>query len=145
MSTLERCIPPCKSPGKRIEDLSPEGVWASWFSCLLRAHSLTEEERMAERQKDWARSEETQCWGCSVTDGLHDRGHLVAQSHQTLCDPVDCSAPGSSDQGDSPGKNTGVRRRKWQSTPVHLPGKSHGRRRLVGYIPRGCKESDMTE
>ena len=35
--------------------------------------------------------------------------------------------------------------RKWQSTPVLLPGKSHGQRRLVGYSPWGCKESDMTE
>jgi len=26
-----------------------------------------------------------------------------------------------------------------------LPGKSHGRRSLVGYSPRGCKESDTTE
>ena len=26
-----------------------------------------------------------------------------------------------------------------------LPGKSHGQRSLVGYSPRGCKESDMTE
>ena len=28
-------------------------------------------------------------------------------------------------------------RRKWQPTPVFLPGKSHGRRSLVGYSPRG--------
>ena len=28
-------------------------------------------------------------------------------------------------------------RRKWQSTPALLPGKSHGRRRLIGYSPRG--------
>ena len=33
---------------------------------------------------------------------------LVAQSRPTLCDPVDCSRPGSSDHGDSPGKNTTV-------------------------------------
>ena len=33
---------------------------------------------------------------------------LVAQSCPTLCDPVDCSPPGSSVLGDSPGKNTGV-------------------------------------
>ena len=33
---------------------------------------------------------------------------LVAQSHLTLCDPVDCSLPGSSVHGDSLGKNTGV-------------------------------------
>ena len=33
---------------------------------------------------------------------------LVAQSCPTLCDPVDCSPPGSSGYRDSPGKNTGV-------------------------------------
>ena len=36
-------------------------------------------------------------------------------------------------------------RRKWQPTPVFLPGESHGWRTLVGYSPRGHKESDMTE
>ena len=33
---------------------------------------------------------------------------LVAQSCLTLCDPMDCSLPGSSVHGDSPGKNTEV-------------------------------------
>ena len=33
---------------------------------------------------------------------------LVAQSCPTLCSPLDCSPPGSSVHGDSPGKNTGV-------------------------------------
>ena len=33
---------------------------------------------------------------------------LVAQSSPTLCDPMDCSSPGSSVHWDSPGKNTGV-------------------------------------
>ena len=33
---------------------------------------------------------------------------LVAQSCLTLCDPMECSPPGSSVRGDSPGKNTGV-------------------------------------
>ena len=34
---------------------------------------------------------------------------VCAQSHSTLCDPpVDCSLPGSSVHGDSPGKNSGV-------------------------------------
>ena len=38
-------------------------------------------------------------------------------------------------------------RRKWQPTPVQvfLPGEFHGRRSLVGYSPRGRKESDTTE
>ena len=36
-------------------------------------------------------------------------------------------------------------RRKWQSTPVLLPGKSHRQRSLVGYSPWGRKELDMTK
>ena len=36
-------------------------------------------------------------------------------------------------------------KRKWQPTPVLLPGKSHGQRSLVGYSPCGCKKSDTTE
>ena len=36
-------------------------------------------------------------------------------------------------------------RRKWQPTPVFLPGKSHGQRSLVGFSPWGCKESDTSE
>ena len=36
-------------------------------------------------------------------------------------------------------------RRPWQPTPVFLPGKSYGRRKLAGYSPWGHKESDMTE
>ena len=36
-------------------------------------------------------------------------------------------------------------RRQWQHTPVLLPGKSHGRRSVVGYSPWGSKESDTTE
>ena len=36
-------------------------------------------------------------------------------------------------------------RRKWQPTPVFLPGKFHGQRSLEGYSPWGRKESDMTE
>ena len=33
----------------------------------------------------------------------------------------------------------------WQSSPVFLPGESHGQRSLVGYSPLGHKESIMTE
>ena len=36
-------------------------------------------------------------------------------------------------------------RRKWQSTPVFLPGEFHGLRSLAGYSPWGCRELDMTE
>ena len=36
-------------------------------------------------------------------------------------------------------------RRKWQSTPVFLPGESQGQRILVGYSLWYWKESDVTE
>ena len=36
-------------------------------------------------------------------------------------------------------------RRKWQPTPVFLPGESQGRRSPVGYSPWGFEELDTTE
>ena len=36
-------------------------------------------------------------------------------------------------------------RRKWQPTPVFLPGESQGRGSLVGCRLWGCTESDTTE
>ena len=36
-------------------------------------------------------------------------------------------------------------RRKWQSTPVSMPGESHGQRSLEGYGPQGLKEPDRAE
>ena len=36
-------------------------------------------------------------------------------------------------------------RREWQSTPLFLPGESHGQRSLASYSPCGCKELDMAE
>ena len=47
-----------------------------------------------------------------------------------------------------PGFNPWVRkipwRRKWQPTPVFLPGELYRLRGLVGYSPWGCKEWDMS-
>ena len=43
-----------------------------------------------------------------VTRVGHGGVCLVIQSCLTLCDPMDCSLPGSSVHGDSPCKNTGV-------------------------------------
>ena len=90
----------------------------------------------------------------------------VTQSCLTLSDPMDCSAPGSSVHeifqagvlewgaiAESviktlpTNKSSRVtfisplcldsQRRQWHPTPVLLPGKSHGRRSLVGYSPWG--------
>ena len=44
-----------------------------------------------------------------------------------------------------PGSGRFPRRRKWQPTPVFLPGKFHGQRSLAGCSPGGCKELDTTE
>ena len=46
---------------------------------------------------------------------------------------------------DLPTPRLGDWRRQWHPTPVLLPGKSHGRRRLVGCSPWGCEKSDTTE
>ena len=42
------------------------------------------------------------------------------------------------------GKTRDLWRRQWHPTPVLLPGKSHGRRSLVGCSPWGCEESYTT-
>ena len=57
---------------------------------------------------------------------------------QSVC--LQCGRPGF-----SPWVGKSPWRRKWQSTPVLLPRKSHGQRSLAGYSPRGRKESDTTE
>ena len=36
-------------------------------------------------------------------------------------------------------------KRKWQPSPVFLPGKSHGQWSLAGYSKLGCEELDTTE
>ena len=36
-------------------------------------------------------------------------------------------------------------RRKWQPTPIFLPGEPHGWRSLAGFSSWGCTESDTTE
>ena len=55
------------------------------------------------------------------------------------------SACNAGDLGSIPGWGRFPWRRKWQPTPVFLPGKPHGWRSLVGYSPWSRKESDTTE
>ena len=35
-------------------------------------------------------------------------------------------------------------KRKWQPTPVFLPGKSYGQRSLAGYSPRGYSQTQLS-
>ena len=82
------------------------------------------------------------------------------QSCPTLCDPIGDSPPGFPVPGVLQARtlewvaisfsNKELSRdldwrRQWPPTPVLLPGKSRGRRSLVGCSPWGRKESDMTE
>ena len=89
----------------------------------------------------------------SFTQGIASK--VALSTAPTLVTPT-CWFPGGSDskreihlQCRRPRLDPWVRkiplRRKWQPTPVFLPGKSHGQRSLVGYSPLDCKESDMPE
>ena len=55
------------------------------------------------------------------------------------------SACNTGDLGFSPWVGKILWRRKWQPTPVFLPGKSRGQSSLVGYSLWGRKKSDTTE
>ena len=57
-----------------------------------------------------------------------------AQPHLTTLVCLQCRRPGF-----DPWFGKIPWRRKWQPTPVFLPGESHGPRSLVGYSPRGCR------
>ena len=50
----------------------------------------------------------------------------------------------SADAGDLRDRNSIPWSRKWQPTPILLPGKSYGQRSLVGYSPQGHKELDTS-
>ena len=49
------------------------------------------------------------------------------------------------DEGSIPGLGKMLQKKKWQPTPVFLPGESQGRASLVGFRLRGRAESDTTE
>ena len=56
-----------------------------------------------------------------------------------------CHAEDTGFTGSVPGLGRSPGGGKWQPTLVFLPGESHGQRSLVGYSPKGRKESDTTE
>ena len=55
------------------------------------------------------------------------------------CNSLTARRPGRRDVGLIPGLERSPGKRKWQPTPVFLPGKSHAQWSLVGYSPWGCK------
>ena len=63
--------------------------------------------------------------------------HIVHRGKESMCQCRGC--------GSHPWVGKILWRRKWQPTPVCLPGESRGRRSLAGYSPRDGKELDTTE
>ena len=57
---------------------------------------------------------------------------------------VKVSACNAGDLGSIPDSERSPGEENGKPTPVFWPGESHGRKSLVGYSPRGHKESDMT-
>ena len=52
------------------------------------------------------------------------------------------NAGDAGDVGLIPGSGRSLGNRRWQRSPVFLPGKSHGLQSLAGYSPWGCEESE---
>ena len=73
------------------------------LKCKIQGESLpqTEKQNPTHSFKNKSKRVKLKIHSCAVLC-------LIAQSCPTLCDPMDCSLPGSSVHGDSPGKNTGV-------------------------------------
>ena len=84
-------------------------------------------------------------WGCPK------KWQKIGEQVKTKGFPLRAGSDGKAsvsnvgDPGSSPGLGRFPWRREWKSTPVFLPGKSHGQRSLVGYSLWGHKESDTTE
>ena len=72
--------------------------------------------------------------------------HLIHQASQVelVVKYLPASAGDARDMGSVPGLGRSPRR-KWQPTPIFLPGKSHGQEEPGGLWSRTCKETDVTE
>ena len=70
--------------------------------------------------------------------GYH--GSVPCKKKQAFWSPGGSEGKASAYAGFCPCVGKIPSRRKWQPTPVLLPGKSHGRRSLVGYSPWSRKE-----
>ena len=71
-------------------------------------------------------------------DERHKRPGWIPLVHAWHCDGFSCIYSFAGDCNHE-------WRRRWHPTLLLLPGKSHGRKSLVGYSPWGHEESDMTE
>ena len=82
-------------------------------------------------------------WSPYSVDGASQVAPVVKKKKKRKNLPA--TAGDSRDAGLIPGWGRLPWRRKWQPTPVFLPGKFHGQSSLAGCSPGVCKEWDMTE
>ena len=86
---------------------------------------------------------------CTEPEGLKLLVYKTQEPPEGSGSAVKASASNVGDPGSMPSFDPWVGkipwRRKWQPTPLFLPGESHGWRSLVGYSPQGRKESERTE
>ena len=90
-------------------------------------------------------------WGASLLHNVPERDHDArfspwprSELHLSYLQPAHPSGHSWTPRLD-PWVGKICWRRKWQLTPVSLPGKSHEQKSLVCCSPWGLKESDMTE
>ena len=77
---------------------------------------------------------------------LSDQGPMVSKTIcRHVCPESACHCRRLRRHGFNPWVRKIPWRRKWQPTPVFLPGESYRQRSLVGCNPGGHKESDTTE
>ena len=105
-------------PSSRGSSLPRDGIWISYSSCIGRRFFTTSTTKLKEVSNKW---KVLQFWKRVITFNLR-----LPAMWETWVRKIPW-------------------RRKWQPTPVILPGESHGRRSLVGCSPQGRKELDTTE
>ena len=84
-------------PGPEIEPMSLSSPVFSWNSFAQNKFPGSSTKLLTKTYSSLERKKREKLWAC-----------LCAQSCPTLCDPVDCSLPGSSCLWDSPSTNTGL-------------------------------------
>ena len=118
--------------------------WTNWKTAFNERFGEFREDRMTEQVPNWCLLEELE------EKAMATHSSILAWKIPWMEEPGRLQSMGSRRVGHDWGTSLLLFtfmhwRRKWQPTPVLLPGKSHGRRSLVGCSPWGRKELDMTE
>ena len=130
-STLSWKTPWMEEPGG-LQSMGSLRVGHDWVTSLSLFHFHALEKEMATHSSVLA-------WripGTGEPGGLTSMGsHRVGHDWSDLA----AAAANAGDMGSIPGLGWFPWRRKWQPTPVLLPGKAHGQRSLEGCSQWGCK------